>query len=426
MYSGHFPRFRETDFNLFSKNKVGSDWPFNYSDLEKYYNLNDRIMNVSGRIGDPKYPPIKNLNKEIKLDKYGSEIFNGFKKLGWHCWPSYSSLIKKKFEFNRLSVNESYLPLAINKGVKIKKNCRVKKLILNKKGLIDGIVYTNSKGKETFFKSKLVILACNAVGTTRILLNSANNKFPQGLANSSGLVGKNLMLHPLAFVQGVSKKFLGSHIGSQGCCLFSHEFSETRKKKKFKKGYMMQILRSGGPVETAHYLKKLNLLRFGKTFHDDFFKFYGKSIQVAIVCEDFPEKHNRVTLDKKNKDSSGMPGVKIHYKLSDNSKKMMADGIQNAKKLLKTINAKTTFAFGPIKYAGWHLMGTAKMGKNKKNSVTNENGQTHDIKNLFIVDGSLFPSSSCVNIMSTVQALSLKITDKIKESPQKYLDINEK
>ena len=96
------------------------------------------------------------------------------------------------------------------------------------------------------------------------------------------------------------------------------------------------------------------------------------------------------------------------------------------KKLLKTIDAKTVFAFGPIKYAGWHLMGTAKMGKNKKNSVTNQNGQTHDIKNLFIVDGSLFPSSSCVNIMSTVQALSLKITDKIKESPQKYLDINEK
>ena len=121
-----------------------------------------------------------------------------------------------------------------------------------------------------------------------------------------------------------------------------------------------------------------------------------------------------------------MPGVKIHYKLSDNSKKMMADGIHNAKKLIKTVNAKTTFAFGPIKYAGWHLMGTAKMGKNKKKSVTNENGQTHDIKNLFIVDSSIFPSSSGVNIASTVQAVSLMISDYIKKNLKKLLKKNVK
>ena len=82
------------------------------------------------------------------------------------------------------------------------------------------------------------------------------------------------MLHPLGYVEGISKKFLGSNIGPQGCCLFSHQFSDKKKKNNFKKGYTMQILRSGGP-ETSMYLNKLNLLKFGETFQY-FFKFFWK------------------------------------------------------------------------------------------------------------------------------------------------------
>ena len=117
-----------------------------------------------------------------------------------------------------------------------------------------------------------------------------------------------------------------------------------------------------------------------------------------------------------------MPGVKINYKLSKNTKKMLSHGISQCKKLLKEAGAKNITAFGPVRNTGWHLVGTAKMGTTKKNSVVNKFGQCHDVKNLFIVDSSIFPSSSGVNIASTVQAVSLMISDHIKENLSRLID----
>jgi len=182
----------------------------------------------------------------------------------------------------------------------------------------------------------------------------------------------------------------------------------------------MQILRGTGPLDTVMQLKKFNKLQFGKNLLKEFFNYYGKTMSIAIICEDLPEKNNFVELDYKNRDSSRMPGVKVHYKLSDNSKKMLVHGMSRAKKVLKYAGAKKISAFGPVRHAGWHIMGTAKMGTNKKKSVVNQYGQTHDIKNLVIVDSSIFVTSGGVNIMSTLQALALKITNHIKNFPEKY------
>ena len=128
----------------------------------------------------------------------------------------------------------------------------------------------------------------------------------------------------------------------------------------------------------------------------------------------------------KNRDSSGMPGIKIHYKLSKNTKKMLAYGISRAKEVLKTMGARKISSFGPVKHTGWHIMGTTKMGINKKKSVVNQFGQAHDIKNLVIVDSGIFITSSGVNPMSTLQALALKITDYIKKFPEKYIIKNDR
>ena len=110
-----------------------------------------------------------------------------------------------------------------------------------------------------------------------------------------------------------------------------------------------------------------------------------------------------------------MPGVKIFYKVSKNSKKMISDGIKNCKKLMLQAGAKNVISFGPVKHTGWHIMGTAKMGKDKKRSVVDQNGRCHDIKNMFIVDSSIFCSSSSMNPVSTICALSLKISSYIKK-----------
>ena len=198
------------------------------------------------------------------------------------------------------------------------------------------------------------------------------------------------MLHPLGFIEGKFKKFFASYEGAEGCGIFSHEFYETKKNRNFKRGYTIQFLRSAAPVVTFYYLKKFKKIKFGKNFFKNFFDFFGKTIPIAVICEDLPDKNNFVELDHSNKDSSGMPGVKINYKLSNNTKKMLSHAISKCKKLLEVAGAEKITSFGPVRNTGWHIMGTAKMGRSKKNSVVNRNGQSHDIKNLFIIDSSIF------------------------------------
>ena len=126
------------------------------------------------------------------------------------------------------------------------------------------------------------------------------------------------------------------------------------------------------------------------------------------------QKNNSVVLDYNNLDENKMPGVKINYKLCPNTKKMMKHGLDSAKKVLLKSGANFIYGFGPVRNTGWHIMGTAKMGVNPNNSVVDKFGKTHDFENLYVVDSSLFVTSAAVNCMSTIQALALKITDKIK------------
>ncbi len=425
IYSGHYPRFHPSDFKTKKLDGIGSDWLFNYYDLEKYYNLNDKMVGVSGLSGDPAYPKIDNLNPPLDIGFSGLLLAKAFNKLGWHWWPSYSAVKKsKKFSKGiRPTVIETYINKAIKNGVQIKSNCRVIKIKTSKNNLAKGVVYFDKKNQKRFLEAKIILIGANGIGTPRILLNSANTSFPRGLANSSGQLGKNLMLHPLGFVEGKFKNYLASNEGPEGCAIYSHEFYESKKGRKFKRGYTIQLLKSPGPIESFHYLKKFNKINFGKSFFKNLFNYFGRTIPLAIICEDTPKKENCVKLDFKNLDNNGMPGVKIFYKLSNNSKKMMLHGIDKCKFLLKTAGANNIRAFGPVRNTGWHLVGTAKMGKSKKNSVVNKFGQCHDIKNIFIIDSSIFPSSSGVNIASTVQAVSLMISDHIKKNINKLIKI---
>ena len=137
---------------------------------------------------------------------------------------------------------------------------------------------------------------------------------------------------------------------------------------------------------------------------------YGKIIPIAIICEDLPEQSNYIELDKDNVDSSGMAGIKVKYSLSDNSKKMLSHGISSAKKVLKYAGAKSIKGFGPVRHTGWHIMGTTKMGLDPATSVVNKFGQTHDVKNLLVIDSSVFTTSAAVNPVATIQALALYFT----------------
>jgi len=433
LYSGHFPRFHPSDFRVKSLDGVADDWPINYRQLEPFFALNDKMMGVSGLAGDPAYPQIDGLLPPVALGRMGEVMGKGFNKLGWHWWPSYSAIITRTYNGREKcinlgpcnsgcaqgakgSVDITYWPHALRNGVKLKTRCRVREVTVNPRGYADGVIYFDETGVECRQEARLVILACNGVGTPRLLLNSRSKQFPDGLANRSGLVGKNLMLHPLGYVEGIFKEPLDSHLGPQGCCIFSHEFYETDKSQGFVRGYTMHILRGPGPIETAISGYMRREIPWGVNHHKEFAARFGRTIGLAIIVEDLPEPHNCVTLDDDLTDSNGIPAPKITYRLSENSKKMLAHGINRGREVMDAAGSFKNIAFGPVRNTGWHLMGTARMGTDPNNSVVDAWGRSHDVKNLFIVDSSIFVTAGGVNPASTMQAIALYIADYIKEN----------
>ncbi|MDG1205370.1 MAG: GMC family oxidoreductase, partial [Pseudomonadales bacterium] len=149
--------------------------------------------------------------------------------------------------------------------------------------------------------------------------------------------------------------------------------------------------------------------------HQAYQSLFDKTAGMVAICEDLPEEHNCVTLDPVLVDSDGIPAPKINYTLSDNSKKMLDHAVARGEEMLRAAGAVDVTSDSPLGVAGWHLMGTARMGTDPAKSVVNEWGRSHDVKNLFVVDGSIFVTSAGVNPTSTIQALSLYIADNMKK-----------
>ena len=174
----------------------------------------------------------------------------------------------------------------------------------------------------------------------------------------------------------------------------------------------MQLLRSPGPLETMKRTLIRRKSHFGHTFHDDFRRVYNKTISLSMISEDLPEFSNTVSLSS-SLDSFGTYIPSINYKIGENTKKILSHSSRVGEKILKKIGVTDLIKFAPVTHAGWHLLGTARMGNDPKDSITNASGQTHDIPNLFIADGSLFVTSGSVNPASTIQALAIFVADQI-------------
>ena len=277
-----------------------------------------------------------------------------------------------------------------------------------------GVIYYDENGVEQFQAAHVVVMATNGIGTPRLLLNSKSKKFPDGLANSSGLVGKNLMFHPYASIQGVFDEPLDGHNGPHKSIL-SQQFYETDPERGFVRGYTFETSRGMGPVGTATAGMDWGLIPWGADHHAAYRRLQDRVTSLFAICEDLPEEHNCVTLDPNLTDSHGIPAPRISYTLSENSKQMMAHAIARGTEVMKAAGAKQIITASPIELAGWHLLGTARMGRDPARSVVNEWGRSHDVRNLFIVDGSIFVTSGGANPTSTLQALALYIADQMKQ-----------
>jgi choline dehydrogenase-like flavoprotein len=432
LWAGHFPRLTPGDFHAKSEDGVGEDWPISYETLEPYFSVNDRIMGVSGLAGDPAYPYHEPTLPPLPLGATGNALARGFETLGWHWWPSDSAILSREYEGRapcinlgpcltgcaqgaKASTDITYWPAAQRKGVQLRTRCRVREITVRPDGMADGVLYYDSEGQLQEQKAEIVVLACNGIGTPRLLLNSKSSRHPDGLANSSGLVGKNLMFHPYTMVTGVFEQPLSGR-GPVGCSLWSHEFYRSDASRGFVRGYSFEAVRGLGPAQTALWGMVHGLVPWGEDHHQAFARVYDHTATLLGITEDLADEKNTVTLDPVLTDAHGIPAPKITYHLSDNSRKMLAHAGERATEALKAAGAVQTVAMPLLREAGWHLMGTARMGRDPKTSVVNERGQAHDVKNLFIVDGSIFVTAGGVNPTSTIQALALYIADNIKSN----------
>ena len=340
LYAGHFPRFHPSDFRVRTLDGVADDWPIDYATLAPFYDENDRMMGVSGLAGDPAYPPHEPMMPPLPLGKSGAALARGLNKLGWHWWPSDSAIASEDYEGRakcinlghctsgcaqgaKASTDITYWPAAIRAGVELRTRCRVREITTNEHGMASGVVYYDADGVEQFQPAEVVILACNGIGTPRILLNSMSARFPNGLANSSGLVGKNLMFHPYARIAGYFDEALDGNRGP-GNCIWSQEFYETDRVARLRARLHLRVLARPGPGDgrgAGH--ARSGRLPWGDEHHRAYRKLFGHRTGMVAICEDLPEEHNTVTLDPVLKDSNGIPAPKIDYTLSENSRRML-------------------------------------------------------------------------------------------------------
>ena len=270
IFAGAWPRALPSDFRVRSLDGIADDWPIDYFELLPYFYRTDRDFGVSGLPGDPAYPrdtedaPMP----PLPIGAAGLKVARAHTKLGWHWWPEFNSINSQPYDGRRPCVQRStcqsgcnegakastdltHWPKAIALGAKLITGARVSKVVTNDKGLATGATWIGTDGAEHFQPASVVVVAANAIGTPRLLLLSASAQHPDGLANSSGLVGKRLMMHPFANVAGLFEEPLMSWQGQFGDLIESLEFYETDEKRGFVRGARWGLAPTGGPINTA-------------------------------------------------------------------------------------------------------------------------------------------------------------------------------
>jgi choline dehydrogenase-like flavoprotein len=433
-WSAHFPRYHPSDFRVRSLDGVGDDWPFTYEELEPFYDLSDRITGVAGVTGDPSQPPRSPCGTPpVPIGRLGETIAGGFDNLGWHWWISDGAILSEAYDGRpgcnlcgpcdlgcptgaRASADVTFWPKALRHGVELRTGCRVREITVDEHGRAHAAVYYDRDGALHEQAASFIVLAANGIGSPRLLLNSRSPRFPSGLANRSGLVGKNLMFHPFASVGGVFPERLDSSAGPIGSIIFSHEFYETDPRRDFVRGFMLQIVRQSGPLHTALGGFTLKRVPWGAQHHAVFAERFGHMINIGVMGEDLPETINEVVLDPDLSDADGIPAPLVRYRLSDNSMRLMEFGVARAGDALQAAGATHVLEENPLRPSGWHLLGTCRMGDHPNGSVVDRWGRAHDVDNLFIVDGSVFVTSAAVNPTTTIQAVALRTADYIKRT----------
>lgn len=428
MYAGIWMRLMPSDFRVRTLDGVADDWPFSYEDLAPYYDRIEADFGVSGHPGDTAFPDITSYPmKPGPMGHAGRMMAAAHDRLGWHWWPGSNAIATEDYRnqgacvqrgacmwgcinHSKGSPDVTHWPDALKLGVQLITGATVSRVEVDARGRATGVVYLKD-GVERRQEADVVVLAANGVGTPRLLQMSADKRNPNGLANSSGLVGKRLMMHPFATVVGVFDEKFDPWKSVWGQPIYSLEFYETDRSRGFVRGAKWNVTPTGGPQAMTAAFPWGGKPIWGDDFHRTIADRLGHSVAWGIVAEDLPEEHNRIELDPTRTDNVGLPAAKMIYTTSQNTKDLLAFNVERAKESLTEAGATETIVAPMIRETGWHILGTATMGVDPSASVVDEWGRSHDIPNLIIVDGSTWPTSSGMNPTPTIAAFALRATE---------------
>jgi choline dehydrogenase-like flavoprotein len=308
----------------------------------------------------------------------------------------------------------TFLPKAEATGnVEIKPGSVVREITVNKDGKVDGVIYFDSKKIERRQKAKIVVLSASALESPRLLLNSKSSLFPDGLANRSGMVGRFFM-ETILYSAGVLfpeqiDSYKGLQIDSR-----AWDYNEPRKENSFVGGVVFGVsaINLLGPLSYATSVAP----GWGSEHKDFMRKYFGHGVYIWAIGEQLPHEDNKITIDPQVRDYYGIPVAKVTTKLSNNDLEMLSfmskkcNEIAEAAGVEEMVSKLSTYDVSAIT----HMSGTCRMGTDRNRSVLNPFCQSHDIKNLFVIDSSCFVTEGGGDSPSfTIMAIALRASDYI-------------
>lgn len=427
-FTGVFLRFHESDFMTRTLDGVGEDWPIRYQDLAPYYDRIEREIAVSGPDHFPwgafrgpyPYPVREPISANAQLFREACA------KLGMESVVAPLAILSGPFDGRPPCINRGFcnqgcmpnakysglihhIPKAIQEGAEVLSDCMVTE-ILSEGNRVTGVVFSHD-GQTYRQRARVVILAGFVVETPRLLLHSATPHFPDGLANSSGWVGKAIMPHSSHDVYGRLPEEVRLYKGTPVLSLSQH-FYETDLDRGFARGYTL-IAHGARPVAMAGAIaaeREDGTFLWGQKLRETMLD-YNLYARVTLVGEVLPHPDNAVTLSGL-KDEYGMPVPKVTFSYQENDKKLYKHAIGQMNRLIEAMGGVPEHVVSDTA----HLMGGCRMGSDPQTSVVNEYGQSHDIPNLFIAGASTFVTSGGANPTNTVMALAARTADKLIEA----------
>jgi len=421
-FTGVFYRFHKSDFMVRTLDGVAEDWPITYEDLAPYYDKIERELKISGPKEFPwgefhgpyPYPEREPINGNAQIFRKGCEA------LGIRSTVAPLAILSAPYAGRPPCINRGFcnqgclpnakfstlihhIPEAIKYGAEVLSDSMVTKILVSKDGRVSGVEFIHD-GKEYQQKAKLVIVSAFVIETPRLLLNSACSQYPDGLANSSGLVGKYIMPHSGHDVYAKFDQEIRLYKGTPVLAV-SQDFYETDPERGFVRGYSLNA-HGSRPMEMASKMATSAGI-WGKELREIMLE-YNYYARITIVGEVLPDINNCVSLSDE-KDEYGLPRALVSFSYGENDRKLIAHAIEMCNQILEAAGGKRAFVVPDTA----HLLGGCRMGKDPRRSVVNEYCQSHDIPNLFICDASVFVTSGGANPTETIMAIAARTADHI-------------